>query len=174
MSSDRVIHNEYIAYAKANFALDWTGIHGIPHWARVKRFGLTVGKAVGADLQVVEAFAFLHDLFRHNDGYDPEHGLRASLMADELNQRFFHLEGTQVQILKEACRIHSEGTRPEDPTLAACLDGDRLDLYRVGMVPDARRLCTEVAGHPEVIEWAMAVTMGLESPQPAILQKTLG
>ena len=170
MSTDRTINSDYIAYAKAHFLLDWTGIHGIRHWARVKRFGVTVGKVIGADLQVVEAFAFSHDLCRHNDDYDPEHGLRASLMADELNQRFFHLESTQVQLLKEACLIHSEGAQPENPTLAACLDGDRLDLYRVGKTPDPGRLCTEVAGHPQVIEWAMALTMGLDSPQPALLR----
>jgi uncharacterized protein len=39
-------------------------------------------------------------------------------------------------------------------TVATCWDADRLDLGRVGVRPDAGRLCTEPARRQEVIEHA--------------------
>jgi uncharacterized protein len=41
-----------------------------------------------------------------------------------------------------SCRIHNGADRQDEPTLAVCLDADRLDLGRVGIVPDPARLST--------------------------------
>jgi uncharacterized protein len=47
--------------------------------------------------------------------------------------------------LVTACRIHNGAPPQTDPTLAVCLDADRLDLGRVGITPDPTRLSTTTA-----------------------------
>jgi uncharacterized protein len=131
--------------------LDWQGIHGAPHWARVKHNGLHLAKANGADLKVVELFAFLHDARRENDGRDPAHGERAAELVDELEGRFFSLMAAERRLLELACRDHSAGGLQADIPVQTCWDADRLDLGRVGKRPDPARLCTPEARRPDFL-----------------------
>ena len=145
---------DLVTELRARFVLDWRGIHGAPHWARVRRNGLMLAKATGANPRVVEVFAFLHDACRHSDGNDPEHGPRAAALARELNGTLIQLTDAELLLLTAACEGHSRnGSRPE-LTIATCWDADRLDLGRVGIRPDPARLCTAQAKDVKVIEWA--------------------
>lgn len=63
---------------RSQFRLDWVGPHGAAHWARVWANGRRLAAATGADLGVVELFAWLHDSCRHDDHRDPHHGPRAA------------------------------------------------------------------------------------------------
>lgn len=140
---------------RGQFKLDWHGHHGAPHWARVRHHGLYVGRQVGADLRVVELFAFLHDSRRENEYEDPAHGRRASDYAGWLRgEGFFELDDPAFDLLTAACDGHSEGHRQAPVTVQACWDADRLDLGRVGIRPDSRRLCTPVAQTAAYIERA--------------------
>ena len=141
-------------YIRNQFCLDWFGIHGAAHWARVRVNGLQLARTTGANVKVVELFAFLHDAQRQNDGRDPEHGERAAGLAHELNGQFFSLDRPELLLLEHACREHSNGGLEADATVQTCWDADRLDLGRVGKHPDPRYLCTEVARRPETIEVA--------------------
>ena len=155
MRSSRIVHAELLATIRAQFRLDWTGHHGFPHWARVYRHGLYVGRAVGADLRVVELFAFLHDSQRQNEDTDPEHGNRAAEYARWLHAKgWFELDRTALDLLVSACERHSQGHLEADPTVMACWDADRLDLGRVGIRPDSRRLCTAPARDGDYLERA--------------------
>ena len=88
-----------IQVLRSQFRLDWRGIHGAPHWARVRHHGRHLVRVRGADLQVVELFALLHDSQRHNDWHDPRHGHRAAEFAASLNGRFFDLASKQLDQL---------------------------------------------------------------------------
>ena len=55
--------------------------HGVGHWDRVAQFGKMLYQE-GADMDVILAFAYLHDSERINNSFDDEHGFRASLVAD--------------------------------------------------------------------------------------------
>jgi HD superfamily phosphodiesterase len=59
---------DLVAFLRSHFVLDWHGIHGANHWARVKVNGLLLAAETGADARVVELFAFLHDSCREHDG----------------------------------------------------------------------------------------------------------
>ena len=59
-----------VAMLRREFALEWEGIHGAPHWARVRRNGLRIAAVTKASARVVELFAFLHDARRLHDGGD--------------------------------------------------------------------------------------------------------
>ena len=76
-----VITNDLISVIKEKFILDWCGIHGSPHWSRVRNNGLYLSKMNGANSKVIEYFAFLHDSCRFSDGYDVIHGRRAAAFA---------------------------------------------------------------------------------------------
>lgn len=155
MKPGRVVDTSLLVEIQAQFRLDWAGHHGFPHWARVYRHGLYVGRAIGADLRVVELFAFLHDSQRENEYTDPEHGARAAEYARWLHKkRRFELDRNALGLLTAACEGHSEGYLQADPTVMACWDADRLDLGRVGIRPDPRRLCTVAARQDEYLERA--------------------
>src|SRR5688572_14836671 len=105
----RIVTRPLIAEIRRQFRLDWQGDHGIPHWARVYRHGQLIGARVGADLEVCELFAFVHDARRTNEHTDPDHGLRAADYATRLRERgFFELEETAMELLRKACAGHSE------------------------------------------------------------------
>ena len=68
----------------ANYALPWFGTHGVSHWARVLETGLRLAPGTGANPQVIQLFAVLHDSKRINEGIDPDHGRRAADYAARL------------------------------------------------------------------------------------------
>jgi uncharacterized protein len=140
----------------AQFRISRHGVHGPSHWARVRSHAITVGKATGADLLVVELFAFLHDSQRENEWVDPHHGRRAAEYASSLNREYFGLSGDQLDMLCLAMRGHSDGGIHPDPTIQTCWDADRLDLGRVGIKPKARFLSIAGAKHiDEAYAWSL-------------------
>lgn len=150
-----MIEKRLIETIRAQFKLDWHGIHGANHWARVRENGLRLAANTGALSNVVELFAFLHDSRRLNDNVDPEHGKRAAAFAGELRERsVIDVSDSDFDLLALACSGHSDGFTDADVTVQTCWDADRLDLGRVGIRPHPFYLCTEAAKSPSVIDWA--------------------
>lgn len=156
MLDSRTKHTLLRAIA-AQYKLDWHGIHGAAHWARVRMNGLAIAHIHGADTTVIELFAFLHDSCRENDMADTEHGARACDFAARLRDDVFHISDHQFQLLTHALRDHSfGGIEHPNVTVMACWDADRLDLGRVGLMPDPLYLCTNAARSNGMIERAYA------------------
>jgi uncharacterized protein len=149
-----LITDKLIRFARQEFRLDWGGIHGAPHWARVRRNGLILAELTGANIRVVEYFAFIHDLGRENDYHDPEHGYRAATIAEKIAGNLIQVTEPELELLMEACQGHSDGHLEADITVMTCWDADRLDLGRVGIRPDPSRLCTETARDADLLEAA--------------------
>lgn len=148
------ITSAYIAFLREHFRLDWDGIHGASHWARVRANGLLLAEQTGADTGVVELFAFVHDVERYSDTSDSEHGDRAACLAADINDEFFGLSPSRLNTLMKACEGHSHGRITGDATVITCWDADRLDLGRVGIRPIPQKLCTSAAKQHTMIEWA--------------------
>lgn len=145
---------------RGSYRLRWEGIHGWPHWVRVRENGLELAGRTGADAAVVEAFALLHDIARRNDVLDPGHGRRAAALLRTLDPGLLPLDEARRGLLAYACAHHTAGRTEGDVTVLTCWDADRLDLGRIGIRPDPRRLCTEAARDPGVIEWAWRRSRG--------------
>lgn len=145
---------EVVRAAKRRFALDLHGIHGVPHWQRVRENGLRIAKHSGADRLIVELFAFLHDCCREDDRSDPGHGERAAEFAETLRGTAIQLNDNEFVVLQEAIRDHELGFTRSNITAMTCWDADRLDLGRVMRRPDPRFLCTDHAKDKATIEWA--------------------
>jgi uncharacterized protein len=145
---------------RPHYRLEWNGIHGWSHWVRVRENGLRLASVTGADLRVVELFALFHDIARWNNGFDPEHGRRGAELAGRFASDLAGLDAASLGLLQLACTHHTEGGVEGDVTVRTCWDADRLDLGRVGTVPDPRRLCTDAARDPAVLRWAWARSTG--------------
>ena len=143
-----------LRFLRNQFAIDWHGHHGAPHWARVRANGLMLAPLTGANRHVVELFAFFHDACRVNEHVDDGHGARGADLAGRLKGRFFEATDEEMDLLAHACRYHSDGRSRDDATVLTCWDADRLDLGRVGIKPHPKYLCTATAKNSEVIQAA--------------------
>lgn len=135
-----------------DYALPWHGTHGVGHWARVLENGLRLAEKTGANIEVVQLFAIFHDSRRINEGTDDGHGKRGADLAAELRGDWFNFPDADFDLLYAACAGHTDGETDADITIQTCWDADRLDLGRVGICPEPRKLCTPAAR--KLIRWA--------------------
>ena len=97
-----------LKHLRQRFAMNWHGAHGGAHWARVRKNGLLIAVATGANMSVVELFAFFHDSCRINEHTYHDHGKRGAELALKLHGRFFEANGAEMDLLVEACAGHSD------------------------------------------------------------------
>lgn len=138
-------------FAMTNWELGDT--HGLPHWQRVERNGILLGMERCADgyklndkvkIKVVRAFAYLHDKCRIDNYSDFEHGARAAKMLYDIrNSILSELDDEEFSLLEAACCLHTTTHKTGNLTIDICFDADRLDLNRVGIIPEPRRMATE-------------------------------
>lgn len=127
--------------------------HGDRHWRAVAHAGLGLAFGLdGCDAVAVLLFALLHDSMRLNEFDDPDHGARGATLAREILGG--RIDARRLDLVDEACRNHTHVERTTDPTVGACWDADRLDLWRVGKTPDPRFLSTELARDGRTIDEA--------------------
>lgn len=112
-----MIEHKLVQHIRAQLALDWHGIHGAPHCARVRVTGLRLAESTGVRAQVVELFAFLHDARRQNGHRDPQHGDRAAAFAQTLVGEYFDLASDDLLLLQTACRRRCDGRPMGDITV---------------------------------------------------------
>jgi uncharacterized protein len=111
-------------------------VHGPDHWARVERNGVHLARCLGLDDLIVRLFAVLHDSMRRNESGDPGHGRRAARYAESIRNALPPMDDDAFELLHFACEGHTDYRHAESEIVAICWDADRLDLGRVGMVPD--------------------------------------
>jgi uncharacterized protein len=156
----------------ADYRLPPMGLHGISHWARVLENGRRLAALTGAQVEVVELFALLHDARRLNESVDHGHGLRSAEWARTLRGSLVTLEDEEFELFFYACAHHTDGRRHEDVTVGTCWDSDRLDLSRAGIRPHPQYLCPEPARDPMMLEWA--IERSLARIVPALVQTEWG
>ena len=118
-------------------------IHGLTHWERVERNGIWLARKNNADDLVVRLFAWFHDSKRINDGTDDGHGKRDAEYALSMRGKLFDLEDSALDLLGYACTWHTDQERNDDSTIGTCWDADRLDLGRVGEIPNVYYMSTD-------------------------------
>lgn len=128
-------------------------VHGPRHWLSVAWIGARLASTdPDVDPLTVALFALFHDCQRHHDGHDLEHGGRGADEAMDLLASVEWITAAQRDRLAEACRWHTHGRVTDDPTVGACWDADRLDLWRVGATPLARLLSHP--NSPDLSPWS--------------------
>lgn len=151
-----ILTQPFLDFLAHKYALSHNGVHGIDHWFRVLLNGRQLAEQTGADLKVVEYFALIHDVMRHDEDRDLNHGNRSADLVLALDGDWLHLSSDQLGQLEEACRYHSMGRLTRDVTIQTCWDSDRLDLGRVGIKPNRTYLGTAPARNQDFIMSAYA------------------
>jgi len=142
--------------------------HGFDHWQRVGLHGCAVARSLGIDPLIPHIFALVHDSQRWDEGVDPNHGRRAAdFIASTREDLFGFLSDDQVRLLAKACEVHSDGTVERELVLQACLDADRLDLWRVGIEPSPGLLATALAKSPQTIDFSHQLWSGWDHLRPS-------
>jgi uncharacterized protein len=150
-----MISPELIIKIKSQIQINWSGAHGIMHWARVYNIGMKLAQRTGANQNVVRLFSIFHDSGRYNEHSDPKHGSRGAKLATQLRATYCpELADKEFELLHLACCLHTQAPTHEDITVQTCFDADRLDLGRVGKVPNPGLLCTDAAKSEKMIGWA--------------------
>ena len=149
---DRIIFNAKIPqldalalreYCKNRRPVYMLKTYGVDHADRVADFGKRLF-VPGADPDVIAAFAYIHDLERSDAPEDPGHGERSAAIIDEIRETYLAaLSAPEIEILKTACVTHSTGAKTDNTTINICHDADRLDMPRLGIIPDPERMATE-------------------------------
>lgn len=138
--------NNLVERIKAQYKLDWHGTHGWPHWVNVNRAGQQIALYHGLNANVIQLFSIFHDACRVNEFDDEEHGRRGAELAFKLRNDYptlRDLSQSDFDALYTACVYHTDGKTTSDPLIGACWDADRLDLRRVGVIPNVRYLSTD-------------------------------
>jgi len=120
-------------------------LHGPNHWTRVERNGKHLATCLGLDELIVRLFAVLHDSMRENESGDPGHGKRAARYAESIRRDLPPMDEDAFELLLFACEGHTDFRHAQSEIVVVCWDADRLDLGRVGMVPDPDYLNTAEA-----------------------------
>jgi uncharacterized protein len=128
-------------------------VHSFEHVLRVKAMAERIGRVEGADLEIIEAAAYLHD----SRGASPaeggkerkEHHITSAEFAGEvLASKGWSQERIEaVQHCIRAHRFRHNGERPESLEAQCLFDADKLDV--LGAVGAARTIAYAVlAGQP--------------------------
>jgi uncharacterized protein len=144
--------------------------HGPRHWKCVALTGLELAsRDRGVDLATVIAFAQLHDSQRLNEFHDPQHGPRAAAIASAAiaagRLPGFDAGTRHASQLVEAIRDHTTSARTADPTIGACWDADRFNLWRVGIEPSVEFIST-AAGCTSFVALSAYARSLIEGPEP--------
>jgi len=136
------------------YVLPQHGTHGVAHWARVLENGVRLAEVTGANIEVVQLFAVLHDSQRVTEETDPSHGIRGASFAAELLGKLFDLNDDDFDLLFVACVGHMDNPTDDDPTVQTCWDANRLDLGRVGARIDQSWLGATTLENPTIMRFA--------------------
>ena len=118
-------------FAKKNSESD--DIHGFPHVLRVKKLAIEIGIKVGANLQILEFAALLHDIGRIKEKTDAKKRNHAIISADMalrfLKSENFNISEEFIENVIHCIKAHSFSNNIKPCTLEAKVlsDADKID-----------------------------------------------
>ena len=132
------------------YALNLYGAHGIEHWESVYHNTQRLANAYSITSDVFIFFALLHDCKREDEDEDFEHGKRAALAIQGYQEAgLIPLSPDDLARLVYACANHTKADKTDplyqDLVVQICLDADKLDIGRVGIIPHESHFLTDVA-----------------------------
>jgi len=116
--------------------------HDWMHVERVIQNALHIAKVEGADMEIVELSAILHDIAREKDAADTEtgdicHAVEGAKMAEEILKRYNYSED-KIKKICHCVRTHRfrDEEKPETLEAKVLYDADKLDV--IGAIGVAR------------------------------------
>jgi len=142
-------------------------VHGPGHWFKVERNARYLCNEERIDDRIPRLFAVIHDIMREHDGFDKEHGPKASRFVEDIAGSVLGLNPGDIALLSLACRDHTTVKETTNDVIGLCWDADRLDIGRVGIVPDPAFMTSRSAK-------AMAARANFEPLLSVKMMKELG
>jgi len=136
-----IVPKEVLKKIVDEFYIKHSYIHGTPHWSRVFYFGHYLSELNDHDKENAAFFSIFHDSKRFEDNSDPLHGQRGAEFFKTFD-KIIHVSPEQKEIIYEACKVHNTLKQSDIIEVGLCLDSDRLDLWRVGIIPENEYLHT--------------------------------
>ena len=132
------------------YALNLYGAHGIEHWESVYHNTQRLANAYSITSDVFIFFALLHDCKREDEDEDFGHGKRAAFAIQGYQEAgLIPLSPDDQARLVYTCANHTKADKTDplyqDLVVQICLDADKLDIGRVGIIPHESHFLTEVA-----------------------------
>lgn len=115
-----------------------TGAHGLDHFMRVRKYAVYIAKKEGANVKIVEAMAFLHDLVRYEDERE-EYSVEETIKkATEVLANLKQFSDADAKVILDGIRSHSLHSKieaiPGSLEAKVLFDADKLDsVGRVGI-----------------------------------------
>jgi len=130
-----------------HYKLNLYGAHGIEHWESVYANTQMLSEVYGVESKVFMLFALLHDSQRLDEDDDFEHGIRAAQKIQSyLDTGKIILDANDQKRLLYACANHTKANKNDplykDLIVQICLDADKLDIGRVGVIPEKSHFLT--------------------------------
>jgi len=146
---DEAIRNKVWKIAESYYPKnDWA--HGRSHIERVIRSAVEIGKQEGADIEVIELAAILHDIFvkyeyniQHREAHSRADGFRHEIEAAKESRRILGKLGISdatIDAVAHCIEAHRKRSSSEPQTIEAkCLfDADKLDcIGAIGVIRSA-------------------------------------
>jgi HD superfamily phosphodiesterase len=136
---DKIIHwRHWIPILKKELTIEMqeapapSEVHAEDHILRVLKRCIRLGEKLDADLEVLVAAVYLHDLGRHYID-DKAHGALSALKAEPVLERISFPEEKRATVL-HAIRVHDVSATPEDRTTLESkilYDADKIDTLGV-------------------------------------------
>lgn len=158
-----IISRNLLTEIQKHYHLDWYGTHGVIHWSRVYENGMKLAEQKGVNRKVVQLFSIFHDSQRINEHTDENHGGRGAQLALKLRE-MCPIADEEFDKLITACSLHTKLADHDDITVQVCFDSDRLDLGRVGKIPNPDYLCSPMAKKREILDWAYRQSLNHKLP----------
>ena len=98
--ASQVVQQTYIDFLAQTYCLSHNGDHGLEHWMRVLINGRLLAEGNGADIEVVEHFALVHDVMRESESLDFYHGPRAADFVKMIAGTWIRLNEHQLHQLR--------------------------------------------------------------------------
>ena len=142
-----------------------SSLHGVAHWTRVHRYGLLLADSLelpDTEKLAIALFGWTHDLARTDDAGGNVHAYDGAKYVQVVTDNLFRdFPNTTLDVVKVAIRYHSDGMNTEEAihelaitehsnwsresvlnVIGCCWDADRLDLLRLGIVPNESKMST--------------------------------
>ncbi|MBN2734221.1 MAG: HD domain-containing protein [Methanomicrobiaceae archaeon] len=132
-----------------------TGSHGLDHTLRVTRLCVDIGKAEGADMQILTPATLFHDVARP---LEKKTGIPHEEEGARIAEEYLRSNGcdeSRIWAIAHAIRSHrfSRGTKPETLEAKVLSDADKLDALGAAGIA---RTFMQAGEHGDGIEGAIA------------------
>lgn len=120
-----------------------TNIHGISHLRRVAYLSGRYAYILKINLNDAVIAGYLHDCARENDSNGNSHAYESAYLAKGIIQG--NLPVTNINKIFYTIYHHADGITTKDPFMGCIWDADRLNLLRIGIIPNEKLLSTQLA-----------------------------